>query len=72
MSRLSRFAWPLAAALALASTGCTIVVADFFLPKEGVREAVYPVERQKSVGFETSDGVSLVADVYRPRTTGTG
>jgi putative CocE/NonD family hydrolase len=70
VSRLSRFAWPLAAALALASTGCTIVVADFFLPKEGVREAVYPVERQKSVGFETSDGVSLVADVYRPRTTG--
>jgi hypothetical protein len=56
--------------LAFASAGCTSVVGHFFLPKEGVREAVYPVERQKSVGFETRDGVSLVADVYRPRTTG--
>jgi putative CocE/NonD family hydrolase len=60
---------PLAAAAALAASGCTLVVGHFVLPKDGVREAHYAVDRQKNVGFKTSDGVALVADIYRPRTT---
>ncbi len=68
MSPRSLFAWLLAAVLAVASAGCTTVVGQFFLPKEGVREAGYAVERQKGVAFDTSDGIALVADLYRPRT----
>src|SRR3954454_14436934 len=58
----------LAAALALARAGCTTIVGQFVLPKEGVREASNAVNRQKGVAFNPSDGIALVADVYRPRT----
>ena len=68
MSRHNLFTRLLAAALALASTGCTTIVGQFVLPKEGVREASNAVARQKGVAFNTSDGIALVADVYRPRT----
>jgi putative CocE/NonD family hydrolase len=64
----SRFLSLLCGALAFASAGCTTVVGHFFLPKEGVREAQYAVDREKGVAFKTADGVALVADLYRPRT----
>jgi hypothetical protein len=38
----------------------------FFLPKDG-RPAVYAVATERRVGFTTSDGVRLLADVHHPK-----
>jgi len=38
-----------------------------FLPNEGVRQAQYNVHTERRVGFTSSDGISLVADIHRPK-----
>lgn len=38
-----------------------------FLPREGVRPAVYAVFVERDISMTTSDGVELVANVYRPK-----
>ncbi|MGB4068084.1 MAG: hypothetical protein WBK08_08645 [Nitrospira sp.] len=50
--------------------GCASAV-DFFaeqfvLPTDGVRPAVYTVETKRGQSFTTHDGVTLLADIYRP------
>jgi putative CocE/NonD family hydrolase len=61
----------LAAAVGLcAMAGCNLVVGQFVLPSEGVRPKQYAVDEYRNVAFQTSDGVSLVSDIYRPRTAG--
>jgi uncharacterized protein len=55
----------------VALAGCRAVVGYFLLPKEGIRDAEYSVAVQQDVTFKTSDGVTLVADIYRPRLSGT-
>ena len=43
-------------------------IADqFFLPNQGVREASYKTWTQRRIGFTTSDGIQLLADVHRPK-----
>lgn len=39
---------------------------QFVLPTEGVRPAVYTVETKRGQSFTTHDGVTLLADIYRP------
>ncbi|MGH8514669.1 MAG: hypothetical protein ACREV8_12160, partial [Gammaproteobacteria bacterium] len=48
--------------------GCQSVVGALVLPKEGVRESEYRVQIDRDAVMTTSDGVRLVADVYRPET----
>lgn len=45
---------------------CEILIAQFVLPREGVREPQYPVRIERNVTLTTSDNVGLIADVYRP------
>jgi uncharacterized protein len=47
--------------------GCQSIIARFILPHEGIREPQYAV-RVERASFVTSDGVPLVADIYRPET----
>ncbi len=51
----------------LALNGCQTLVTRLFLPKDGIRSQEYGVQIDRDVAFRTSDGVNLVADVYRPR-----
>ena len=46
--------------------GCQTLIARFVLPREGIREVQHGVVIQRGVTMTTSDGVALVADVYRP------
>ncbi len=39
----------------------------FFLPNQGVREASYKTRTERGVGFTTSDGIQLLADVHHPK-----
>lgn len=52
-------------------SGCATVsdfVADqFFLPSEGIREASFSVWTERTVGFTTSEGFQLLADVHHPK-----
>ncbi len=52
----------------LALGGCEAVVSRLILPKEGIREPQYSVRIERDATMRTSDAVSLVADIYRPRT----
>ncbi len=58
------------ALVCLGQAGCLSVTdglaRTFFLPKDG-RPAIHAVETERGVGFTTSDGVRLVADVHRPK-----
>ena len=56
--------------LALAVGGCDILIAHFMLPREGIRPAQYGVAVERDLVMTTSDGVRLVSDIYRPKTTG--
>ena len=47
---------------------CTTFASYQILPREGIRPAQYSVDIERGVTFDTSDGVALVADIYRPRT----
>jgi putative CocE/NonD family hydrolase len=51
-------------------SGCDAVVGYFILPRDGVRPAQYAVETERSASMTTSDGVTLAADIHRPKTTG--
>ncbi|MDR2195490.1 MAG: CocE/NonD family hydrolase [Gallionellaceae bacterium] len=71
MSDQQKIAVRLAVALTcLVLTGChslTDTVAQaFFLPKDG-RPANHAVETRRDAGFTTTDGVTLLADVHRPK-----
>jgi uncharacterized protein len=55
---------------ALSAGGCDLVAGYFILPRDGVRPAQYAVETERGVHMTTSDGVTLAADIHRPRTTG--
>ena len=65
----------LAALLAMAAlpVGCTTITdglaGAFFLPKDG-RPGTYAVVTERRVGFTTSDGVELLADVHHPKGAG--
>ena len=52
-------------------SGCAtfsdFVANQFFLPNEGIRKASYNVWTERRVGFTTSDGVQLLADVHHPK-----
>jgi uncharacterized protein len=48
--------------------GCDAVVGYFMLPREGIRPAQYAVAIERGVTMTTSDGVTLAADVHRPKT----
>ena len=56
--------------LALAVGGCDILIAHFMLPREGIRPTQYGVTVERDLVMTTSDGIRLVADIYRPKTTG--
>jgi uncharacterized protein len=57
-----------AAFAAIAIGGCSTLLGHFLLPREGIREAQYAVDVDKEVAFKTLDGITLVSEVYRPRT----
>jgi putative CocE/NonD family hydrolase len=50
----------------LTLVGCNIIVGHFILPREGIREKQYAVDVHRNIAFQTSDGVLLVSDIYRP------
>lgn len=50
--------------------GCQTFVNYKFLPREGVRPAEYAVSVDRDVSIITSDGVELLASVYRPKVDG--
>lgn len=54
--------------LGLLLSGCQTIVGALVLPKEGVRPGEYRVHIDRDAVMTTSDGVRLVADVYRPET----
>jgi uncharacterized protein len=59
----------LAALLALAAmSGCQLIVSRAILPVDNVRKADYAVRIERSVPLTASDGVLLVADLYKPDT----
>src|SRR5689334_24721018 len=51
-------------------SGCQAILAKVFLPEEGIREAEYGVTVEEDVGFQASDGATLVADIYHPAIAG--
>ena len=57
--------WLLLGACVAAQSGCKTVAGRFVLPRENVRPAEHQVLRQDA-SFQTSDGIILVAQVYRP------
>jgi uncharacterized protein len=61
-------AWRLVALLAAAvsMSGCQPFIARFVLPREGIRDATFDVRITRDLAMQTSDGVGLVADLYRP------
>ena len=56
--------------LGLMLSGCQSIVGSFVLPKEGIRDGEYPVARDRDAIMTTSDGIKLVANLYRPVTPG--
>lgn len=44
-----------------------MVANKYFLPNEGIREASYSVWTERRVGFITSEGIQLLADVHHPK-----
>ncbi|MFC7289404.1 CocE/NonD family hydrolase [Herminiimonas glaciei] len=50
--------------------GCQAFVNYKFLPREGVRPAEYAVSVDRDISIITSDGVELLASVYRPKVDG--
>lgn len=55
--------------LGLLLSGCQSIVSALVLPKEGIRPSEYAVKTNHDVEMITSDGVKLVANLYRPETT---
>ena len=49
-------------------SGCQSIVGSLVLPEEGIRAGEYPVLRDEDVVMTTSDGIKLVANIYRPDT----
>lgn len=68
-NRAMRVAWLGVMAATAGLAGCQAVVARFVLPREGIRASTNAVRIVRDVGFEATDGVRLVADVYHPATT---
>lgn len=52
---------------ALILSGCQMIVAKAILPLENTRPAQHGVRIERDLTVITSDGIALVADVYRPR-----
>jgi putative CocE/NonD family hydrolase len=52
--------------LVLVLSGCQSIVGSLVLPKEGIRNSEYSVTRDRDAVMTTSDGVNLVANIYRP------
>ncbi|MGH8580870.1 MAG: CocE/NonD family hydrolase [Gammaproteobacteria bacterium] len=50
-------------------SSCQSIVGTLVLPKEGIRNSEYRVLRDRDAVMITSDGVNLVANIYRPETT---
>ncbi len=53
----------------LVVSGCAssvdFVANKLFLPNDGIREASHAVWTERRVGFSTSDGVQLLADIHQ-------
>ncbi|MES2354963.1 MAG: CocE/NonD family hydrolase [Pseudomonadota bacterium] len=66
MSFIARicFLFTLVVMMVLAS-GCELWVSRFVLPNDNVRVSQYKVDIERGVAFQTTDGVTLVADIYR-------
>jgi uncharacterized protein len=58
--------WPCATVLMLLS-GCQSLANHYVLPRDGIRAATYSVRVLHNATMITSDGVPLVADIYRPQ-----
>jgi uncharacterized protein len=56
----------LVAAASLAASACQIAAAAAIIPKAGIRKPQYSVAVERD-SLLTSDGVKLVAEIYRPR-----
>lgn len=54
--------------LGLLLSGCQSIVGALVLPQEGIRASEYRVQTDRDAVMTTSDGVNLVANVYRPET----
>lgn len=54
------------AVLGLMLAGCQSIVGALVLPKEGIRPSEYRVQTKRDAAITTSDGVHLVANIYRP------
>jgi uncharacterized protein len=61
-----RTALLLIATAVFAASACQTAAAAAILPKEGIRKPQYSVAVERD-SFVTSDGVKLVAEIYRPR-----
>jgi len=52
----------------LGMSGCQTLISSLILPREGIRESQYSVRVERDLAMRTSDGIALVADLYRPQT----
>jgi uncharacterized protein len=50
----------------LALNGCQLLVSRAILPRDGVRKPEFAVRIERGVSLTASDGVILVADIYKP------
>jgi putative CocE/NonD family hydrolase len=57
------------AAAGVAMAGCQWIAARAILPREDVRKADYQARIERNIPLTTSDGVVLVADLYKPDTS---
>lgn len=55
-------------AFSLALGGCQSFIQARYMPHDGIRPEQYAVDVERDQVMTASDGVKLVADVYRPRT----
>jgi putative CocE/NonD family hydrolase len=70
MAGLVRFAGGLLIFVGVATWTISLLLPSLLARQLGIRPAEYAVRIEPSVGFITSDDVSLVANIYRPRRAG--
>ena len=58
---------PVLMLVTLSLGGCQAYIARTMLPRNGIRPPGHGVHIERNVAFRTTDGTSLVADVYHPR-----
>jgi uncharacterized protein len=69
-AKIFRFIGPLLGLLLLTSSCAPTIdflANSFFLPNQGIREAIFSVTTERQVGFTTKDGIDLLADIHHPQ-----